>query len=401
MPYVLIGLVLLVFVLAELLIPKPLNWRVTLSAEDKNPYGAYGLSQALEDLFPGQPVQKPHLSLYETDTFLHKYNYLILAERFRPEPPDTRLLLEKVGKGATAFVGATDFGGLFADTLHLSTGNFLFESISDEGSFENADSVYIRFEQPGTAKEQYRFTLAAVPGYFDSLPSYHQVLARNQQDEAVLVRVPWGKGTFYFSSTPLAFSNYYLLEGKNHHFIESALSFLPVAPLLWTDYYQVGRMESQTPLRFVLSNEALRWAYYFGMCTLLLFILFGLKRRQRPIPTMLAPENTSLQFAASIGTLYFQQGDHLNLARKKIVYLNDYIRTHYRLTAAWHDPVFITKLARKSSKTEEEVQGLARQIYLTETRQQITADELLKLNKIINRFTKNTDQVTRNKKHLT
>ena len=389
MPYVLIGLVLLVFVLAELLIPKPLNWTVTLSAKDKNPYGAYGLSQALEDLFPGQPVQKPHLSLYETDTFPHKFNYLVLAERFSPEPPDTRLLLEKVGQGATAFVGATDFSGLFADTLHLSTGNLLFESISGEGSFKNADSVYISFEQPGSAKEQFGYTLAAVPGYFDSLPSYHQVLARNQQDEAVLVRIPWGKGTFYLSSTPLAFSNYYLLLGKNHHFIESALSFLPVAPLLWTDYYQVGRVESQTPLRFVLSNEALRWAYYVGMCTLLLFILFGLKRRQRPIPTMLAPENTSLQFAASIGTLYFQQGDHLNLARKKIVYLNDYIRTHYRLTTAWHDPVFITQLARKSNKTEEEVQELARQIYLAETRKQITADELLKLNQTINRFTKN------------
>lgn len=393
MPYLLIVVVLLLFLAAEFLIPKPLNWTVSLSAEDKNPYGAYGLSMALEDLFPGQKVFVNHLSLYETDTFPGNPNYLVLAEQFMPDPQDTRILLEKVENGASAFIGATQFSGLFADTLGISAENLLFESIANNDYFEeHGDSLYVSFVGHEKAGEPFAYALAAVPAYFDSLPSPHQVLASNQHKKPVLVRIPWGKGQFFLSGTPLAFSNYYLLEGRNHQFIETALSEMAVAPLLWTDFYQSGRMESRTPLRFILSNPALRWGYYLGMGTLLLFILFGIKRRQRAIPTLNAPENTSLQFAASIGTLYFQQGDHLNLARKKMIYLNDHIRTHYRLTAAWHDVAFISQLARKSNKPEEEVQELAKHIQLTQTRQQISAQELLKLNKAINSFSKNPDQ---------
>jgi hypothetical protein len=31
---------------------------------------------------------------------------------------------------------------------------------------------------------------------------------------------------------------------------------------MWTEYYHLGRMESTTPLRFILTNEPLRWGYY-------------------------------------------------------------------------------------------------------------------------------------------
>lgn len=386
-PYFLISLVLLLFVLAELLIPKPLDWTVTLASEDKKPYGAYGLSKALEDLFPEQQIYHANFTLYEADTLPESFNFLILAEQFNPDPQDTRVLLDKVGKGATALISAGTFRGLFADTLQLATGNLLFESIQNERFNEGeGDSISIRFTQPSLPKEPFKYTLAAAPAYFDSLPAYHQVLARNQENEPVLVKITWGKGAFFLSSTPLAFSNYYLLEGPNHHFIETALSYLPVSPLLWTEYYQLGRMEPQTPLRFILSDAALRWAYYFGMSILLVFVLFGLKRRQRPIPTLSPPENTSLQFAASLGTLYFQQADHLNLARKKIVYLNEYIRSHYRLTTAWHDPEFVHHLAQKSNKPKESIQHLASLIQQAETSREFSAQKLLELNKAVNLF---------------
>ena len=386
-PYLLIFGCLLLLVLAELLIPKPLDWRVTLSAEDKNPYGAYGLWRVLPELFPGQEVHNFYLSMYETDTLPSEANYLVLAQNFAPDKQDALALLEKAAAGAHVFVSAQHFGGFFADTLGFSTGNNLFEQMAAEESLQKAqDSVYIRFTKPGAAKEPFAYTLPALPAYFDSLPAQVELLAINQQSEPVLIQRSWGKGQLYLSSTPLAFTNYYLLAGENHRFIEQALSFLPPAPLYWTQYYQLGRFESGSPLRFVLSQASLRWAYYVGMIVLLLFILFGLKRRQRAIPVLQAPENTSLQFAHSIGTLYYQQGDHLNMARKQLLYLREYIRSHYRLQADWHEKNFSEQLARKSGKEEEAVAALVRQAQQAETAQTYSAKELQQLHNSIQGF---------------
>ncbi|WP_017733211.1 DUF4350 domain-containing protein [Nafulsella turpanensis] len=386
-PYLLIGLALLLMVLAELLIPKPLNWTITLSADDKNPYGAYALYQVLPELFPPQGITHNHLTIYEMDTAPAQRNYLILAEHFAPDKADADVLLEKAAEGAHVFIAALHFRGSFADTLQLQTRHNLFESISQETYFDGtADSTFIRFTHPQLPQERFAYTLAALPASFDSLAAESEVLAQNQAQQAVFIRRPWGKGQLYLSTTPLAFSNYYLLEGNNHRFAETALSYLPPAPLYWTEFYQSGRLESSSPLRFVLSRDELRWAYYFGMIVLLLFVLFGLKRKQRPIPLMDAPQNTSLEFAGTIGQLYFQQGDHRNLALKKITYLNEYIRSHYRLQANWHDPSFVQQLALKSSNKEEKVFQLATQIHQVENHSQISADDLLQLNKIILMF---------------
>lgn len=386
-PYLLIGGALLLLVLAELLIPKPLDWTVTLSSEDKNPYGAYGLWKVLPDLFPEQELHNLHLTVYEADSLPDQANYLILAQGFAPDEQDARALLEKAAAGAHIFVAAQHFGGLFADTLQLSTGNHLFEQMAGGETLAQAqDSVYIRYTTRQEATEPFAYTLPALPAYFDSLPETPEVLAVDQRNEPVLVRRAWGKGQLLLSTTPLAFTNYYLLEGKNHRFIERALSQLPLAPLYWTEFYQVGRLESSSPLRFVLSRPSLRWAYYFGMIVLLLFILFGLKRRQRAIPVLQSPENTSLQFAHSIGTLYYQQGDHLNLARKQLLYLKEYIRNHYRLQPDWSDKDFAEKLAKKSGKEETEVAHLMRQAQKAETAPAYNANELQQLHNSIQGF---------------
>lgn len=385
-PYLFIGLALLLLVLAELLIPKPLDWTVTLSARDKNPYGAYGLWQVLPELFPGQDLRNLHLTLYETDT-IPTQSYLILAENFSPDTQDTKALLEQAAEGSQIFIAAAAFHGLFADTLRLRTENLLFETLAEENYINGKkDSVYLHFTSPQAKEKSYAYTLPAVPSYFDSIPENSQILALNHKGEPVFFRKSWGKGQLYISNAPLAFSNYYLLEGRNHAFIEGSLSYLPVAPLLWTEFYQLGRLESSSPLRFVLSQDALRWAYYVGTLVLLLFILFGLKRRQRPIPTIEAPRNTSLDFADSIGQLYYQQGDHLDLARKKIIYLKEFIRSHYRLIFSTQDPAFEAQLVQKSNRPEEEVRCLLQLVRQAEAGRTYTAEDLLKLHRATENF---------------
>ena len=82
----------------------------------------------------------------------------------------------------------------------------------------------------------------------------------------------------------------------------------------------------QSPFRYFLAHEPLRWALYLTMITIILFMIFTAKRRQRVIPVIHEPANKSLEFTELIGTLYFQKKDHADLVRKKFSYLAEELR---------------------------------------------------------------------------
>ena len=91
-------------------------------------------------------------------------------------------------------------------------------------------------------------------------------------------------------------------------------------PLVRYDASGANRGEKESPLRYFLSQPPLRWSLYLAMFALILFMRFTAKRRQRVIPVIEPPVNTTLDFVKLIGTLYYQKKDHLGLLRKKQIY---------------------------------------------------------------------------------
>jgi hypothetical protein len=212
------------------------------------------------------------------------------------------------------------------------------------------------------------------------------VLAVNDKNRPVTIRVKWGKGSLILNSTPLAFTNIYLLAGENHEHIATLLSCLPKQDVEWTEYYQVGRMEASSPLRFILSNEPLRWAYYICILSLLIFMVFEMKRKQRIIPIIKPLDNTTLEFVSTVGNLYYQHGDHKNAAEKKINFLLEHIRTKFWLSTTKLNDDFIKSLSGKSGLPIEEITQLVATILRIQSRPQISAFELVDLNEKIEKF---------------
>ncbi len=212
------------------------------------------------------------------------------------------------------------------------------------------------------------------------------VIAKNDLGNPVTIRMPWGKGNIILNTTPLAFTNIYALSGNNQAFLSATLSYLPIQPIVWTEYYQVGRMEIGSPLRFVLTNESLRWAYYISILSLLVFMVFEMKRRQRIIPVIKPLQNTTLEFVTTIGNLYYQRGDHKNMATKKIIFLLEQLRSKYMINTTTLSEEFITTIARKAAKPVEEVRDLVSTIQRIQSKEKISADELLDLTKKIEKF---------------
>jgi hypothetical protein len=162
---------------------------------------------------------------------------------------------------------------------------------------------------------------------------------------------------------------------------------MPNSRLVWFESYQVGHRELSTPLRYILTTEPLAWAYYLCLFSCLVFIVFEARRKQRAIPIIKPLANASLEFAGTIGTLYYQRGDHKNIAEKRIHFFYDYVRTHFFLTG--HEIDFVEKLSLKSLKPLVQVEALVNSIIACQQANSISVNQLTDLNKQIEAFYRN------------
>ena len=360
---------LAVLVLIEYFMPKPIDWSFTLARRDKIPYGTFVLDATLEDIFPAHQIVQSDQSLYLMD--LDDQNLLILAQYFTPDSLDTDILLNHLQDGGQALVAANFYGGSLGDTLNLDTD---YEVLSDI-LFLN-DTV--------KAANDTLPTLTYDQTYFISYDTARTtVLAYDRQKHPVLLRMQHGEGFLLISSQPQQFTNYAMLYGGSAPAVAQTLSWLPNRDLYWTEYYQSGRLESPSPLRFILSQPALRWALYLTLAALALFMIFEAKRKQRPIPVEAPPTNTTLEFVGTVSNLFLRTRDHQNIAEKKIQYFLEEVRSRYRLDTTQLDADFAEKLAHKSGKSEEEVNALLASIRQAKRQQTLSADALVELSERI------------------
>lgn len=373
-----------IYATVQLLSPKQHNWFITLSHVDKNPYGTYALNEMMPALFDS--ITHVNETLYE---LLKSKNtstaFFSLSTTLNLDKADTETLFSYISKGNTAFLSAHYFNGHFADTLQLNTVDYLF---NNQSLIDLRDSISLRFLNSSLdTLTNYKYRKDNAHNYFNSFDTLKTtIIGKNDSDKPVTLRIAIGNGALIVNSTPLAFTNINLLNGENHAFASQSLSYLGNQKLIWTEYYHLGRMEASTPLRFVLSQDSLSSAYYITIFSLLLFILFESKRKQRIIPIIPPVQNTTLEFVATIGNLYYQQGDHKNIADKKIIFLMDTLRSKYHFDPMAETDVSV--IARKTGNDEDSTAALFALIKKIQEKDQITVDELISLNEQIENFIK-------------
>ena len=136
------------------------------------------------------------------------------------------------------------------------------------------------------------------------------------------------------------------------------------------------RIPRETPFKFILSHEALKWAWYSLLIITLIFVIFRAKRTQRIIPVLKKPENASIEFTKSIGTLYYQQKNHKKLALLKMKLFLEYIRNHYFISTHEVDVALINKITLKSQVDPEVVDSIFK-IYQRVEEVESVSDNLL------------------------
>lgn len=378
--YLLLATCLGLAVVVPLLTPEPIDWSMSFSRKDRIPFGSLVVFETLPQMFAEQKITATHMPVYNIlgEREFGRTNYIFLNNVFAPDELDTRELLDFVANGNSAFIAANIFSGKLADTLKLAT----------DAHFVLQDSVCLNFVNPHLrAASDYEYQKQTVSHYFSRFDTTRAtILGRDSRGQINYIRLHFGRGDFYLHSFPLAFTNYNMLARNNHEYVAKAFSYLSQQDTFWDEYYKLGRSQASTPLRYVLSQAPLRYAYYLGLAGVLLFILFQGKRRQRVIPVITPKVNTSLAFVATVGRLYYQAGDHKNLVRKKLAFFAEYLRTRFYLSSQTWDEEFVQRVIEKSGHAPAEVRALFMRLRTLQNSDHISADDLLQLNAALEKF---------------
>jgi hypothetical protein len=182
------------------------------------------------------------------------------------------------------------------------------------------------------------------------------------------------------------FTNYHLLKKDNRKYASSVLSYLNDDTIYFDSRNKFRKELGSSPMRFVLSRAALRWAWYIALLTTILFIIFNAKRRQRIVNVKEPLKNTTVDFTKTIGNLYYETKDHDNLIEKKITYFLEFIRRVYYLDTQILDDKFVKNLSLKSGKDKEDIKKLINQIVYLKAKSNCNEANLLQLNKAIEDF---------------
>lgn len=373
------------YVLFEYYRPKPLDWTPTYENDDKIPFG----TQALYELLPGM-VQQPtvrsvRIPIYNflTETKLPpRSNYVFVTRAFSADQNDLKHLMRYVRRGNSVLISAYDMSDSLGAVLGFKA------EVKDP---TRADS---------TLRQNFvNLQLAKVGGYnffHDDGRNFLRinqaqnmtVLGRNARHEPVFIKIRYGSGQFLVHNLPLAFTNYYVLDPKTSDYVGKVLAYLPAGPTYWDEYQKKGRFDAdeQSLFRYIWHQPALTWAYYITVFGLIFLALFAGKRTQRIIPVVELPRNTSVDFVKTVGRLYFQQGDHDNLARQKMQYFLAHLRDQYGLNTNNLDKEFVELLASKSGISRVESGDLVRLLRNGQKSISMSEYDLLTLNREIDRF---------------
>jgi len=382
----LIALVVGLLVLIDSSRPKPIDWRPTYSTKDKIPLGLYVFDKEVQDIFKGSKINKLNSTPYEYFDSLYDYktkhykangSFLNVNEENTLDRESIMELIYFADHGNTVFLSMKDLPNLILDTLNIKL----------SGAFSLKDTI--RLSIPGkNGGKAYKFSQGAGETYFDSLDTkkvkilgYQQATDKRRPN---FIKVPFGNGNFLLHTQPAAFSNYHMLKDNHAAYTEGLLSYVPDGDVFWYSPYFVKRKEiSGNKLRYILAQPALKWAMWLGLIALIIFVFFNAKRKQRVIPEIVPLRNTTVDFARTVGNLYYQEGNHYTIIEKKIIYFLEKIRNEYTIDTYSLDDAFIEKLHLKTGKPVEDIEKAVRLIKQHRHQFVSTEADVLAINKAI------------------
>ena len=396
------------------------DWTETYKSKSTEPYGTNVLHDVLKTYYPSFDFhdvnRKVKHILPEEEDGVRK-NYIFVGESLMLDTMDTNRLVEFVKQGNNALISSK--------TIPYDLMYFLYKDEDcidqywDDYSFSYDSLAQLNFSHPNLKIKEpfnYRFFTKNRSRYNNYRWAYidHSFICTEgftklgfyvNTGQVNFVRKKVGAGHFYLHTTPLAFTNFQLIDSLGIDYANRVLSHLLPGDIYWDSFNhekeEIGRhrnnlfqnperkLSTENPLKYVLSQTSLAWAWYLSLLLSLLFLGFRAKRKQKPIPILPENKNSSLAFISSIGSLYFLQNDHRKLCNQKMRLFRNFVRERYNISTKEIDQNFINKLSIKSEVAAEDIEKIFSTYSNIEQSTTKTSEELLiKFHRFLEKFYK-------------
>lgn len=351
---------------------KKTDWRMDYQHISKNPFSLDLAYRTLPLMFPHAKMEalSPSLRLNNLGYTLRKNKdaslIFLIGQSLNFNEDEVDSLVSFVAAGNQVLLAAEQFDEALLEKLQLRMG--YKESIADtlqhihllNSEAHNTETYPFASKYYGVL-HQFEST--------DTTKTYFYTLGTNQYNNPDFIIFGNGKGRLMLHAAPVAFSNYFLLQGNNINYLKGVFGFVdePVSNIYFVSFD--SREISTSDFGVLLANKATRTAFYLILFLLGIYLLFEIKRKQSIIPVIKPNENASVAFTETIGRLYYNNKNHENLAEKMIQHFLEFVRSNYYLNTNILDAEFTRLLAAKSGIDIATTDSLIYNIKMVQDRQ--------------------------------
>jgi hypothetical protein len=384
---------------------KVYQWTEGYKVKSEQPYGTQFIQKLIKQYRKGQPFtvneKKSLPELLDTLKIDVKTDYILIGQSMYLNEEDKEALLGFISKGNDAFVAVNTPDELvYAIHAYECNPEILFEKIDTiavtlnfYSSALHRQNGYRYSYRMGTKDVKYSWN-ALHPEVFCDSTKKTVPLGHIYPSRVNFVRLAYGKGYLYLHTNPIVFTNYFLTKEDKSEYASNALSHLNGKAVIWdemskSEYADEQNKPEMSPIAYILQQESLKYAWWLMLAGALLYTLFGAKRKQRIIPVLEEKTNTSLEFLNMISALHFQNGDPLNIAKKKVKYFFYFIKAKYGFHTLSLSEAQLARLSEKSKVNLADVQSISTELNIVEKGGLYNENRLVDLHRALEKFYKN------------
>lgn len=392
--------ILAIILLLTLNRSKTWNWIENYNPTSEEPYGTSVLFRLLKSVRNNQEfvlLKDTTFKELPSDPTSEVDNYIYIGDEYYANREDTRQILEFVKAGNNAYIftpkpsnyvtdsilklnrPADDPFEIYQQLLEESQGSSQDEAVivDEEQYYENeipspenpeivrkyyglADSSIVLSLNDSIAIQKARPEIVRMHD-FEGFKSYWRFFNDNLKsiegndveylghfdgEYPNFVSCQYGKGRFYFHTTPLVFTNFYMMNDTSMNYCRRVMNGMGYGKVFWDednriyDFVNNPQAEEEPedptkpeegPMEFILSEPNLRWVWYLLIAGGILFLVFGVRRRQRVIPLAENMENTSIEYTEVISQMFMKQSDHKKLVEMKMELFRSFLRDRFNI----------------------------------------------------------------------
>lgn len=323
------------------------DWSATFYNFEKKPFDTYILYKLLPTIFPESKIIETSSNLasfcIENNTeqnvnVIHIEGYQYLKDE------QVNDILQFVGRGNNLFLSSLNFSNSLLDSLQMyqQKDYIYFDYAADDSIYLQKEKFsFVHLSKQFEIQKNFKIENKKIFYYGDSVDHFNvlgfkeNIISNQNEDNFVVLEI--NKGKIFLHSSPIYFTNYAILKENVSDYVAAVFSHLPDQKTYWIQDQSISKEVGESPLRYILNDPYLKWAWYTLLLSFFILGIFAIKRKQNYIPIISPLKNNSLDFVKTVAQLYYGKNDNTDLAHKKGIYFAEKFKSQYGIVLSIND----------------------------------------------------------------